>query len=127
MTATATRIAFIKRPYRSVVKSDPAIRTRYGRVARDTLNDPVPTFFESMNDVDALAAERFTLLKQDRRRFEVRLAGVVDFEGGMDFTQATPTVTLIDDERAAAGITAIITSIEAVDFETETTRVLVWG
>jgi hypothetical protein len=127
MPATPARIAFIKEAYRSIVKEDSAIRTRYGPVARDTQGDPVPTFFEDTADVDAINTARFALLKADRRRFDVTAAEIIEFTGGLAFSQATPAVTLIDDEKAATSITAIITSIEAVDFESRTTRVAVWG
>lgn len=127
MPATPARISFIKEAYRSVVKSDSAVRTRYGTVARDTQDQPVPTFFESMADVDAAATERFNLLKADRRRFEVTVAELLSFTGGLDFSTATPAATVIDDEKAAAGIVGAIVSIEALDFETGATRVVVWG
>lgn len=127
MPAVPARIAFIKEAYRSVVKEDSAIRTRYGPVARDTQDEAVPTFFEDLADVDSINTARFTLLKADRRRFDVTAAEIIEFSAGLAFSQVTPTVTLIDDEKAATSVTAIITSIEAVDFESRTTRVAVWG
>lgn len=127
MPATPTRISFIKEAYRSATKSDSGIRTRYGTAARDTQDQPVPTFFEAMSDVDAIATERFNLLKADRRRFEITVAELLDFTGGLDFSQVTPAATVIDDEKAAAGVAGAIVSVEALDFETGTTRVVVWG
>lgn len=127
MPATPARIDFIKQAYRSKVKDDSAIRTRYGTAARDTQDEPVPTFLESMDDVDAAATERFNLLKADRRRFEVQVAELMTFSGGLDFSQVTPAATVIDDEKVAAGVVGAIVSIEALDFETGSTRVVVWG
>jgi hypothetical protein len=127
MPATPTRIAFVKQEYRSSVQSDQAIRDRYGSVARDTQEQPVPTFFESMDDVAALNAARFALLKADRRRFDVTVAQLMDFSGGLSFMQVAPPVSLIDDEKSAAGISCIVTSIEALDFESDSTRLAVWG
>jgi hypothetical protein len=127
MPATPARIAFIRQAYRSVVKSDSGIRTRYGKAARDTQDQPMVTFFEDIADVDQAATDRFALLKADRRRFEIVVAELLDFSGGLDLSQVTPACTVIDDEKAAAGLTCIITTIEALDFETDQTRVTAWG
>lgn len=127
MPATPTRIAFVKEQFRSLTIANTGIRDRYGKVARDTAESPVPTFFESMADVNELLGERHALLSADRRRFEVRVAEILDFGGALAFNITTPTVTLIDDEKGVSGRSCIMTQVEAIDYETQTTRLGLWG
>lgn len=127
MPATPTRIAFVKEEYRSLTIADTDIRDRYGKVARDTGDAPVETFFESMSDVNEKLGERHDLLSADRRRFDVRVAEILDFGGALAFNVATPTVLVTDDEKGVSARPCIMTQIEAIDYETQTTRLGIWG
>ena len=126
MPATPARIAFVSAEFRTYVASDAAIKTRYGPTSRDTGNAPVETFFDTLSDVQAMADERFALLKADRRKFAVRTVGLLDFSGGADFSQHTPAATLIDDEKNASMGVAIV-GIPALDYDAERTTLTVWG
>lgn len=125
MTATATRAAFIQRETRSVVAYDSAVKTKYGELARDTKDDPVETYFDSMTDVATLATERLNLLKADRRRMQMTARGVISFTGGLDFSQTTPAVTAKDDYCAANYVGAIV-AID-IDFLKARTTLSIWG
>lgn len=126
MPASTARIAFVGQQFRSVVASDSAIKTRYGPSARDTADEPVETFFDSTNDAQAVVNERLTLLKGDRRKFNVSVARVLDFSGGLSFLQTVPTATLIDREKSANFSVGIV-GIPSLDLETEATSLSVWG
>jgi len=126
MVATPARIAFVTESGRSVTASNAAIRTRYGNVARDTLDEPIMSYFDDEADAQIIVNERFALLSGDRRLFQATVARLLTFSGSLDFSQVAPTVTLIDDEKAA-NMTAIITGIDALDYERETTKLNVWG
>ncbi len=126
MPATAARIAFCSQEFRTVAASDSAIKTRYGAAARDTLDAPVETFFDSASDTQAMVDERFALLKRDARKFSVEIARLVDFSGGLSFLQTVPAATLIDTEKGA-NLAVAITSINALDYDAEKTTVTVWG
>lgn len=127
MPATPSRIAFIKQGFRSVILESATVQARFGPLARDTLDQPMETYFEDMDDVNTIAAERFALLSGERRRFDVTLGTMLNFSGGLAFSQVTPTVTLIDDEKVASGRTCIVTEIAAHDYEAGRTRLGVWG
>jgi hypothetical protein len=126
MPATPARIAFIAQAYRSVSALDAAIKARYGAAARDTAATPVPTFFDTVADTQAMCDERFALLKADRRKFTVAVGDVLSFTGGLDFSQVVPTFTVVDDEKVA-NLPAALVGIESVDYETGKTTLTVWG
>ena len=111
---------------RSYVASDASIITRYGTAARDTSDQPVETFFDTIADVQAIADARLTLLKADRRKFEIAVAGIVGFTGALDYSQVAPAVTVIDDEKGAS-LPCAITGIVALDYETERSTLTCWG
>lgn len=126
MPATPARIAFLSEQYRSAVSLDAAIKARYGSAARDTADKPVPTFFDTVADTQAMDDERFALLKADRRKFTVTIADVVSFTGALDFTQVVPTLTLVDDEKLA-NLPAALVGIPSLDYESGKSTVTVWG
>lgn len=126
MPATPSRIGVITTPYRSDIQSDTAIKTRYGIAARDTKDSIAESFFESLSDVTAMNAERFALLKGDRRRFRVTYSGAQSLAGGMDYSQTVPTVTFADDTFKASG-NFIVASVESIDFQEDSTTLLLWG
>jgi hypothetical protein len=126
MVATPSRIAFVTESGRSVIASDAAVRTRYGNVARDTLEEPAQTYFDDEADAQIIVNERFALLSGNRRLFQTTVSRLLNFAGALDFAQVAPTVTIIDDEKGV-NMTAIITGIDAKDYERETTKLNVWG
>ena len=70
MPATAARIGFIQQQFRRAVAETPAIKARYGALARES-EDPVETFFDSEADAQVIADARQALLGTERRRFRV--------------------------------------------------------
>jgi len=111
---------------RSYVKSNTAIQTRYGTLARDTLAEPVESFFDSMADVATICDERFTLLSADRYKFQLTLAGIIDMSGSLDYASTAPTVTVVDSEKSA-NRAAMIVGIGPIDYEANKSTVTVWG
>lgn len=125
MTATAAQIGFVTHEFRTVVASDAAIKTAYGEKARDTEDEPIETFFDSTADTQVLANERLTLLKPNRRRFRQEVNELLSFTGSLDFSQATPAATVIDDERDASHAAAIVEI--AVRHDDNKTMLVTWG
>lgn len=124
MPATPSRVAFIKSEYRTV-KNGPiaAVVAKYGDSARRT-KETIPTYFEAEADAQAMCNERATLLSGDRRRFVQEVAG--EATGlGISYTTGAPTVTVIDDDRAA-NHNALVSEI-TIDFAKETTKIESWG
>lgn len=125
MTATSERVSFITQEFRTSVASDPAVKAKYGETARDTGDEPVETFFDDPADGAAMAAERLSLLKADRRRFSHDVAGILSFTGAMGFSQTTPTVTVVDDERAANHLAAVVEI--GIRYDDNRTTLVTWG
>lgn len=126
MVATPARIALITQEYRSVVSGpDSGVVTKYGDLARDSAPDVIPTFFVSTADAQIFCDERLTLLKRDARRIPMELRGV---ETGLalDFSQVTPTHTVIDDERAL-NASMLASRIGPIDFGKDITTIENWG
>lgn len=125
MPATPSRIAFITQPTRNVVASDAAVKTKYGELARDTKDEPVDSYFDVVADAQALANERLALLKADRRMMQMAARGVVNFTAGLDYSQTTPAIRAIDDERGANFVGAIVDI--GIDFLSDRTSITAWG
>lgn len=125
MTATAARIGFVTQEFRTVVASDAAVKTKYGSKARDTGEDVIESFFDDTADAEIMAAERLALLSPDRRRFLLDVNETLSFTGDLDFTQSTPAVNVIDDERSADHDAAIVEI--GVDFGKYATTLVTWG
>lgn len=125
MVATAAQIGFVIEQYRTAVAKDDDVHTAYGDKARNTKDEPVETFFEDVADAAVIAAERLSLLSADRRRFRQDVNEALDFSGALDFSQATPAATVIDDERGANHAAAIVEATVR-DGEGKTTLVT-WG
>lgn len=125
MPATAIRAAFIAQEFRSAVAGpDSGVVTKYGDKARDTRDEPIPTSFDTVSDGLAMATERLTLLKADRRRFKADIQG--EATGlALDYSQVTPAVTFNDTERLASIDCAVVGV--TIDFNTETTSLELWG
>jgi hypothetical protein len=99
MPATAARIGFITQEWRRATVTDETIRDRYGHLARES-EDPIETFFDSVDDAEAIAEARHALLAKERRRFQVAL-GSTDSLLPHTLGSQAPTVTYIDTERDA--------------------------
>ena len=124
MAATPERIGFITTDLRRAIEGPAsAVVSKYGELARDT-KEPVPTFFDSVEDAAIIAAERMTLLSADRRRFVMEVADneiVLD----LNYQQTIPSAAVIDRE-LKADFTGIIAEIE-VDLSKGKSTVMVWG
>lgn len=125
MPATAARIGFVTQEVRTVVASEAAVKTKYGELARDSGEAPVETFFDNIADAQAVANERLTLLKADRRRFAQDVRGAQSLTGALAVTQTTPAANVIDDERGANHVAAIVEA--SVDLGAEKTNFRTWG
>jgi hypothetical protein len=124
MPATAATIGFCTAEARiATVGPDSGVVTKYGDAARFT-EEPVETYFDSMDDVAVIAADRLTLLKADRRRFQAEVSGE-DVGLGLTFKPSTPVATFIDDERQASMPVAIVEF--GIDLERGRTALVMWG
>ena len=65
MPATPARIGFITQEFRLAVAQDLSVKTRHGNQARKT-EEPMPTFFDSADDAQVVAAARQALLEIGR-------------------------------------------------------------
>jgi hypothetical protein len=126
MPAAPARISFITQEFRSAVDVDASVSTTYGPIARDTFDAPVPSYFDSITDVQAMLDERFVLLKADRRKFTIAVGSIVAFTGALDFSQTVPAATVVDVEKVA-NFTGAIVGISAIDYENNTPTMIVWG
>lgn len=125
MTATAARIGFITQEFRSALAGpDSGVATKYGDLARDTKDDPVQTHFDLVADAQIFADERLTLLKRDARRMTIDISGV-ETGLGIDFSQAVPAATVIDDERGLNR--AMLGASITIDFGKNQTNIVAWG
>lgn len=126
MPATSARAAFVQEEYRSAVWSDADVRTIYGKVARDTKDAPIPTFFDDIADVQAMVDERGALLGGHARAFRVTVGQLMDLSNDLDMRLVLPGAHLKADELVADLDTAVF-AIEAYDTEREQTVLGLWG
>jgi hypothetical protein len=125
MTATPGRIGFVIHQFREVRVEYAGIQTRYGKDARDTGEEPVETFFETVDDADVIARDRFTLLKRDSRRFKQDVNRIVSLAGDLDYSQVTPTARVIDTRREADHLGVV--SAFTIDLGARRTGFETWG
>lgn len=123
MPATPQRIGFILQEFRKVTVETPAVATKYGDLARDS-DDPVVTWFDDIDDAEAMAQERQDLLDADRRQFRATATGITQALG-MNYSQVTPTVHVTDTE-LAADMDAIVVEL-SVDFGRNRQSITAWG
>lgn len=114
MAVAAADLVRLTRRARTVLLADPAIKTAFPR-ARDQANAPEPGFFESKADADAALALKAALTGTFRRRFALRIDGLV----WIDPTAGIPTYTLVDAELGVNG-PALVTRYE-LDLDNEQT------
>ena len=127
MPATNARIAFITQPYRLALTAiDATVEGAYGDLARETLvGEPIETFFDSEDDAQALAVVRLGLVNEERARFQVALPDALSFGVSLDYSQATPTATVIDPDRNV-NRPALVTDIN-FDFRRGGVSLGLWG
>lgn len=127
MPATPERIGFITQPYRKTPTAvDATVEAAYGDLARETdIDDPIETFFDSTDDAQAMADERLALLKEERARYQVALPNALSFGLALDYSQQTPTGTVIDTERDT-NRPALVTDI-GFDFRRGGVTMGLWG
>lgn len=126
MPATAARAGFVLEEYRSIVWENPNVRTLYGKVARDTKDQPVPTFFDNMSSVQAIVNERAALLGQHARGFRVTVGKLIDLEITADMQESLPGARVESNELAASFDCAVI-AIDSYDTENDRTVLTTWG
>lgn len=127
MPATPARIAFITRQYRlAIAGPDSGVDAHYGDLARDINNDePIETFFDSTDDADAAAAERLALMKENRTRHQAVLPGGIQFGSALDYSQSTPTGTVVDPDRDT-NKPALVSEI-SLDLRNDAAGLVMWG
>lgn len=127
MPATAARIGFITQPYRLALTAvDATVEAAYGDLARETPADaPIETLFDDMDDAQAMGDERLALLKEERARYQAVLPNALGFGMGLDYSQETPTGTVIDPERDT-NRPALVTNI-SIDFRRDAVTLGLWG
>lgn len=101
MPATPERIAFITQPYRKAISGpDATVAAAFGDLARETnIDEPIETLFDDISDAQAIGDIRLTLLKPNRGRYQPTLPSGLGFALALDYSQVTPTGTVIDPER----------------------------
>ncbi len=124
MPATPSRAQFIRQEFRSVTNGPvSSVVAAYGESARRT-TEPIETFFVHQADAQAKCDERMVLLSASRRQMTQTING--EATGlGLSYTSGSPSVQVIDDERAinhAALVSEII-----ISFADEATTIQSWG
>jgi hypothetical protein len=126
MPATAARAGFVLEEFRSFVWENPNVRSLYGKVARDTKDQPIPTFFDNMSSVEAVALERAALLGQHSRAFRVSVGQLMDLDADLAMQDALPGASIASDELSANFGCAVI-AIDSYDTEADRTTLTLWG
>ena len=121
MPAIPARIGFVLREQRIVEATSAVMKARYGDAARDPKDDPFETFFDLAADAQAMASERLELIGTERRRFQPEIAGALE----LDFSETTPTVTMVDDERQVDQPSLVVSVTE--DAGRDRTVLVCWG
>ena len=126
MPATPERAAFVQTEFRSAVWQDPTVLAQYGRVARDTGDAPIETYFDSIDHVQIMANERGALLGSHSRAFRTKVGILVELEGNFAMSQLLPGIHVRDDELVADMDCACV-SIESYDTDAGQTTFVTWG
>lgn len=124
MPATPARIGFITQQFRvATAGPNAAVEALHGNAARDTI-EPLETFFDSVEDAQAMSDERLALLEVQRSLVPVRIDQVGPATD-LDPSLRLPTVDVIDDEqdRNAPGLVVAI----AIDMNTGRSELTTWG
>jgi hypothetical protein len=121
MTATPADIAAGTRPAAIAAWSSSAILTRYPS-ARDGAAEPAEGLFDALADAVTAITQRGELLGVERRRFVVKVAGLL---WELDEAAGIPVVELIDSEQSVSD-TFLVTRYE-LDLEAEMTTLELFG
>lgn len=127
MPATPARIAFITQPYRKAIAGpNSTVESTYGDLARKTDSDsPIPSDFDDLDDAQAMVDERLALMSAERGRFQASLPDGLNFAFGLDYSEASPTGTVIDPDRNVNR--AALLSELRIDLRRGTVEVVLWG
>lgn len=125
MPATAERAAFVREEYRSSVYTNEGVRDLYGKIARDTEDTPVVSFFDEPLHAWYMVQERGAVLSAHARHFKVTIDDVVG-EADLDMALELPTATIIDDD-LVCDMAAAVVAIDSLDLEGERTVLRLWG
>lgn len=86
----------------------------------------IPTYFSNITGLEAIANERFWLLSEYRRRFDVTVEGV-DYLKPADFENTCPGCVLTCAKWGlSAGRRMLIVQF-AIDYAANETRLVLWG
>lgn len=124
MTATSARIAFVMEPFRRAVSETELVRTNFGSAARES-DDPIETFFDTVEDAQVMADARQALLSGNRRRFTLAmkdLGEVVDLE----YTAGSALLANYVDTEREADMTVIVADM-TFDFAKQGATMMIWG
>lgn len=124
MPATAADVARATRAAVTDVRESAAVLTRQPG-ARDGSLNPRAGYFDAIANAVTVNATTFALIGTERRRFGVRVQGVIEPTGTFDASQTTPTVTLVDAALAANG--PFLVSRMEIDDEAGTTTLELFG
>lgn len=123
MPATPSRIGFVQSEFRRATSTTTAVKTRYGSMARQTV-DPVVTYFDSATDAQIVADARQALMSAERRRFRVNVSSVEE-AFALSYIGAVPKGRYVDTERNAN--LAVLVSEISVDLSRLNASFTVWG
>jgi hypothetical protein len=124
MTATAERASFIQTEFRRAISENPAVRVRYGTLARESA-DPVETFFDNVADAQAMADERLALLSGEARAFDIDVNGLAEVLA-LDPTGGLVPNAWVTDERRSCDRRMVIVGVE-MDLASQQAQLVVWG
>ncbi|HEX5183573.1 MAG TPA: hypothetical protein VFW19_10535 [Allosphingosinicella sp.] len=129
MTATPARIAFVTQEWRSALPAPAtSVKLKYGELARDTADlsgGLVESYFDNVSDALTVATARLTLLSGDRRRFSQDMRDIKTVLSSLTYSQTTPTVQVIDDDRQANHLAAVVEL--SVDLGADKITLTTWG
>lgn len=126
MPVSPEQAGFVQQAYRSAIWEDPAVRSMYGKVARDTGENPIPTYFDDIADAQAMADERGALLSGHARAFTVTVQDLDVLDSALLFSETLPAVTLVDDE-LVANLDCAVIAVASFDMDTGQTQLVLWG
>lgn len=126
MPATPARSTFVQQQFRSLVWKSDRVLAQYGKVARDTAESPIDTFFDDMSAVQIMLDERAAILGRHARAFRVQLGTLIDLSGDYALNQALPGVHIKADE-LVADVDCAVVAIENYDAGSGKTTIAAWG
>lgn len=123
MAATSLRIGFIMTGFRRAISESATAKDRYGDDARQS-DDPIESYFDNVEDAQAIADERQALLSVERRRFKVTAKAAEEI-AEIDLTAGIPVARFVDRECAADR--KVLVSEIIIDLAKQSTVTTLWG